>query len=160
MSQNTSSNGLTKSNNKLDNYNPVSILHTDINNLFDDFFNFRMPKLRIETNYPLAPPVEITESAKSFKIRAELAGIDKKDVDITIKDSSIVIKCSREDSLKKEEESYLVREMYYGSYERHIKIPETADLNTAKASFKDGILSINIDKKPESISAERRLEIK
>lgn len=160
MSQNRYFSELATRNNRASN-NPVSTLHTDINNLFDDFFNFKMPKLRSENNnYPLPPPVDIIESEKSFKISLELSGIDKKDVDITIKDSAISVKCKREESIKKEEENYIVKEMYYGQLERHVKIPETADVNTAKASFKDGILSIHFDKKPESISKEIKLEIK
>lgn len=160
MNKDTYRSGLTtRKSNISDSYNPISLLHTDINNLFDDFFNFKMPKLRSESNYQLLLPVEIIESKKSFKINAELVGIDKKDVDIIVSDSDISIKCKREETIKKEEETYLVRETHYGSFERRIKVPENADTKSAKASFKDGILSISIDKKPDSINKERKLEI-
>tara|TARA_B110000503_G_scaffold13099_1_gene17813 strand:- start:302 stop:757 length:456 start_codon:yes stop_codon:yes gene_type:complete len=142
--------------NNLTRYSPVFNLHTDINNLFDDFLNFSIPKIDHTSTNSFAPPVEVVEDSKSYKINFELPGIKKEDVDILINDDRITVKCKKEDK----QESYLIKEIYYGSYERSIKIPHTADASSADANFKDGILSININKKTESVSVERKLQIK
>lgn len=155
-----SSNNFLKRNDLTTKHNPVFNLYTDINNLFDEFLDFGTRKTNRNINSRFVPALEILENPKSFKINLELPGIEKEHIDISMRDGRIIIKCKKEDKMEEKKESYLLKETYHGIYERSINVPNTADLSTADAKFDNGILSITIDKKTESVLKEKKLEIK
>jgi HSP20 family protein len=144
--------------------NPFSSLQNEINRVFEGFFNdFQSPSLLpsawIESQMA-TPVVDIFENEKSFKVEAELPGIQQDDVEVTINDNYLTIKGEKKASKEDKEDNYVRRERYYGSYQRTIALPETADADKAKATFKKGVLWIEIPKKKEAIKPSRKVEIK
>ncbi len=137
--------------------NTFSLLQNEINKLFNNFFEERPS---FWTNNEIAPAVDIIENDKSFIIEVELPGLDQKDISVDINDAYLTIKGEKKISKENESENYIRQERYYGNYQRVIALPETADANKANATFKKGVLLIDILKKAEAIAKSKKLEIK
>lgn len=144
---------------------PFSSLQNEINRVFDDFFSNGFSESSLLpsswTGDQLATPaVDIVENEKSFKVEAELPGMDQDDVEVTINDNYLTVKGEKKESKEDKDDNYVRRERYYGSYQRTISLPETANTDKAKATFKKGVLQVEIPKKAEAVKPSKKLEIK
>lgn len=92
------------------------------------------------------PKVDIIDHDKDLLIRAELPGVDKKDLDISMTDSSVTIKASSRFEEKEEKADYYRSEIAQGAYSRTIGLPADVDIDQAKTSFKDGVLELTVPK--------------
>lgn len=93
-----------------------------------------------------SPPVDIYETDEAVILKAELAGLNKDDVTIEIKDSTLVLRGERKFEKDVKEENYHRIERSYGSFARTFSLPQTLDLAKVGATFKDGLLEITIPK--------------
>lgn len=110
-------------------------------------------------NVILTPRVDIIDDENHFKVEIEMPGVDEKDVNVSLSDNLLTIKAEKTVSKKDEGKMYQMREIGYGRYERSLTLPDTVDINNAKASFKKGMLWVDIPKKAESIKKPRTLTI-
>ncbi len=98
-----------------------------------------------------APAVDLYEEDDAFIARAELPGIDKKDLDISIKDGVLTVKGEKKGRAEEQKEGkYYRRETWAGSFERRIALPERVDAEKVSAEMKDGVLTIRVPKLPEA----------
>ena len=102
--------------------------------------------------------VDMVEKDSAYEITAPAAGVKPEDIEIELNDEYIVIKGHRREQTTDVSQNYVLQECYWGSFMRRIDFPETTDSQNAAATFKDGMLHINI---PKSKSAKTRtLKIK
>jgi HSP20 family protein len=119
----------------------------------DSFFrdNFLDPAERV---FNRLPTVDVKETEKAYVLEAELPGLDEKDVEIRLDGSTLTLQSKKEEKEEKEanagDGSYLIRERRFSSFSRSFKLPENADKEGITASFKNGILSLEINKKNEA----------
>jgi HSP20 family protein len=106
------------------------------------------------------PAVDIIENEKDFRVRAELAGMQPEDVEVNVTDGFLTIRGEKQEEKEEKDENYLRRETSYGSFQRTIALPDTASTEKAEASFKNGVLSIDVPKKAEAIQKPKKLQIK
>jgi len=104
------------------------------------------------------PKVDVINRDKEVVVKAELPGVNKDDVDVTVSDDSLTIKASTKHEEVKEEDEYHRRELSSGSFVRTIQLPATVNASEAVASFKDGMLELTLPKveaaKKQSIKIE------
>ena len=105
-----------------------------------------------------APAVDIYETSDSLVIKAEIPGIDKKDVSIEVKDNTLRLKGTRKQEKDVKEENYHRMECCYGSFQRTFTLPATVDQEKISATFKNGMLEVKLPKKEEK--KPRQVEIK
>ncbi len=133
-------------------------MHDDMDHLFQDFFgNVHMPSWAQEQAFPA---VDIIENDKDFKVKVELAGMQPEDVEISVTDGFLTIKGEKQEETEEKDENYLRRETSYGSFQRTIALPETANCDEADAIFRNGVLSIEVPKKAEAVEKPKKLQIK
>jgi HSP20 family protein len=102
-----------------------------------------------------APVLDVREDADNFVIRAELPGLKREEIDVSLQDDTLVI--SGERKVEKVEEGVEVhrQERYYGKFQRTLTLPEPVAADKVKAEYKDGVLSITLPKteqaKPKKI---------
>lgn len=135
-------------------------LQDDMNSLFDDFFSTNGVRGWPAQAAAAFPAVDIIENDKDFKVKAEIAGYNPDDIDVSVTDGFLTISGEHREEEEEKEENYLRREMSYGSFQRTIALPETANCEKADASFKNGILSIEVPKKAEAVQKPKKLAIK
>ena len=105
-----------------------------------------------------APQIELFERENQLVIRADLPGLKKDDVQIELRDDSVVIQGERQEERKEEREGFYTTERTYGRFYREIPLPEGADTDEATATFRDGVLEITIPR-GEGETRGRQLEI-
>ena len=119
----------------------------DMNNLLEGFF---LPARKGTDSGVLAPRVDIKEQEGSYLIQADLPGLKKEAIDVSLHDGVLSITAVKEDDHKEEKEGELVRrERYYGKYVRHIPVGRNIHEQDIQASFKDGVLSVKVPKLEE-----------
>jgi HSP20 family protein len=105
-----------------------------------------------------APAVDIIENERGIVIRAELPGIDPKDVAVTINNNVLTLKGERHVERDAKKENFHRMERAYGVFARSFALPEHGDAAKVTADFKDGLLTVTL---PRSDAAKpRAIEIK
>lgn len=135
---------------------------SDIDQLFDRFRRefFSPDFFRGESEGAFWPKVEVKETEKNLLVNAELPGLNEKDINITLKDNSLIIEGEKKQESKKEEKGYFSSEFSYGSFYRAIPLQADVDADNVTATYKDGILCVTLNKLEESKQKAKRIEIK
>ena len=105
------------------------------------------------------PPVEVEEKEGVFRVRVELPGLKKEEVKVDLAEGVLTIEGERKHEEQRKEKDYYRTERSYGRFARTITLPEGAQLDTAKATFADGMLEITMKVKAPESPALRRLVI-
>lgn len=105
-----------------------------------------------------SPKVDIVENEKSYVVRAEVPGVSREDIDIDLKENTLVIKGEKKSEKKDEKENYVRVESTYGSFQRSFFLDEKIDRNNISAKYKDGVLEVTLPKKEEA--TPRKIEVK
>jgi HSP20 family protein len=128
-------------------------LHREMNRMFDDFLrDVDVPGRRWGTSWP---HIEISETHDEIKVIAELAGLEQRDVDVTLDEGVLTLKGRK--SLEKNGTVY--SERWEGAFERTIPVGQDVDPDKVKASFKNGVLTIRLSKKPEAQRQVKRIAV-
>src|SRR5262245_14381727 len=106
-----------------------------------------------------APQIEAFQRGDQFVVRADLPGMEQKDISVELKDDALVIEGERSNEREEREEGYYSSERSYGHFCRVIPIPEGALPDSAKATFKNGVLEVVMQAPPHEVSRGRRLDI-
>ena len=126
----------------------------------DDFFTrfpiqeYSFPKFE---KSDFLPSVDVKEDTKSFKIHADLPGIKKQDIKIKLDKNILSIEGERNEEKEENDSKFHRFERKYGKFSRSFILPETADSETLKAKYEDGVLDILINKK--EIPKEEQVKI-
>jgi HSP20 family protein len=121
------------------------------NQLFNQTFsNFFGPESRELASRGWAPPVDIYETGNNLVIKAELPGIDPKDVDVRVENGTLTISGERKSEKDVKEGNYHRVERSYGSFVRSFNLPPTVSSENVTAEYKDGILTLNLAKREEA----------
>ena len=96
------------------------------------------------------PKVDVIDRDNEVMVKAELPGVDKKDLDVTVTQNTVTIKGSTSHEEKEEKGDYYRCELSRGSYSRTLSLPADVDEEKTKARFKDGILELTLPKVKKS----------
>jgi HSP20 family protein len=128
---------------------PYSIARELLN--WDPFFTARPASA-------FAPAFEVKETTDSFILKADLPGVDEKDLDIAIHNGVLTVSGSRQSEERKDGESYALYERQFGSFSRSFALPDIADGDRIEAKLENGVLTLTVAKKAEA--KPRKIEIK
>jgi len=104
------------------------------------------------------PPMDVYEKGGKVIVETPIAGVDPEKVAISVEDNVLTIKGKSEKKSEVEEKNYYRKEVRYGSFYRSVTLPADVIGTKAEASYKDGVLKIEIPKAPEK--KEKKLKIK
>lgn len=97
-----------------------------------------------------SPAIDVSETKDALLVKVEVPGMEAKDIDISLTNDVLTIKGKREHEKEETEENYHRIERSYGSFTRSIRLPREVQSDKIKASYKDGVLRINLPKSGES----------
>jgi HSP20 family protein len=143
-------------------FNPLMNMRQEMDRLFDDTFRgFALAPLGLEERIfegaTAWPSIEITETAKQMKVMAELPGLDEKDVEVKLADGMLCICGEKKEGTEDQERRF--SERFYGRFERRIAL-EGVDENKISATFKNGVLTVTLEKMPTAASKVKQIPIK
>lgn len=107
-----------------------------------------------------SPPVDVYETEDRIVLKADLPGVDQRDIDLRIEDNVLVIRGERKFPKEENQEDFLRIERYYGSFQRVFRLPSTVDQGGVKASHQDGVLEVTIPKNEGVRSKSIKVEVK
>lgn len=96
--------------------------------------------------------LDVYETADEYVVKAAVPGVDPKDVEIEVEDDVLTIRGETHASDEVKEDTYLRRELRWGSFQRSLRLPPTVDAEHAQATFEHGLLKLSLPKKPEAKS--------
>lgn len=104
---------------------------------------------------------DVTDTGDAFKLEAELPGFKKEDIKLDVENDCLTISAERkmDDEQKDKKGNFIKRERFYGSYRRSFDV-SGINVDGIEAEYTDGVLTLNMPKKVETVPAARRLEIK
>jgi HSP20 family protein len=136
--------------NKWEPFRDMLNLRTDMDRLFKTFFG-GVPE---EREGFWAPVIDIEEDNENIMVKAELPGIKKDDIKVTVRDNMLSVSGERKQEKETKEKTFHRIERSYGKFSRTITLPTAVDADRIKATYKDGILNITLPK-PESIKPKQ-----
>jgi len=132
-----------------DPFRDLVTLREKMNRLFEDAFLARgEEKDMIASTW--TPSVDIYEKENELVLTAELPGIDEKDIEIKIEDNTLTLRGERKFEKETKEENYHRIERSYGTFFRSFTIPQYIDQDRIEAEYENGVLKVNMPKKPEA----------
>jgi HSP20 family protein len=152
-------------------WQPFESLRQEIDHLFDDFGRgfwrpFGRSLFAAEPLFPreptlaTMPAVDVVESEKSYELTAELPGMDEKNIEVKVVNGGLTIKGEKQEEKEEKKKDYYLHERNFGSFERSFGIPEGVDADKIEASFKKGVLTVTLPKKPEAQKPVKKIEVK
>ena len=142
-------------------WNPRSTMFRNpMSRLFDEAFNDFLapvgsPDESLGSDW--MPPVDILEDGAKLVFTAEMPGLNRDDVEITLEEQVLTLRGERKFERDEEKDNYHRIERAYGSFARSFRLPSNVDTKLAKASFDNGVLTIELPKSEEA--QPKKLEI-
>jgi HSP20 family protein len=97
-----------------------------------------------------APAIDVYDSKDNILVKAELPGLKKDEIDVSIQDNQLVIKGEKKKDTEVKEEDYYKTERFYGSFYRSIQLPSAVKEEKVEAKYENGVLKLTLPKKEES----------
>jgi HSP20 family protein len=121
----------------------------EFDRLFKEAFSPMSGETEVSTR-SWAPPVDIYETEDAIVLKAELPGIDPKDVEVRVEDNTLYLKGERNFEKEVKEQNYHRIERSYGSFARSFSLPNSISAEKVKAEYKDGLLTLTMPKREEA----------
>jgi HSP20 family protein len=128
-------------------------MRSDFDRLFESFFS-QVPEVPVVKEEFWAPVIDVVEHDGKIEVKAELPGMKKDDIKVTVKDNMLSVSGERKQEKETKEKTFHRIERSYGKFSRTITLPTAVDADRIKATYKDGILNITLPK-PESIKPKQ-----
>ena len=133
---------------------PLTSFQREMNRLVDSFFGGEFPW----GDGQWRPRMDVAETESDIVVKAEVPGLDKDDISLSLQGDILTIRGEKKDERKEEKGSYRLLERRYGSFQRTVTLPTGVDPEKIEAKFRNGVLTIKMSKTEETRA--RKIEIK
>jgi HSP20 family protein len=107
-----------------------------------------------------APRVDVSETDEEVLVKAELPGLESKDLDISLDRDHLIMKGEKKEEREKAEKGFFMAERSFGAFYRTIQLPAEVDPKKVEASFKNGVLELKMGKLEEAKKRITHIEVK
>jgi HSP20 family protein len=121
----------------------LATLQREMHRLLESFFDGSPWRLGEPMS---APAVEVADTTDTVVVKAQVPGVSKEQLQITVSEGALTIKGETKEEEKKDEKNYTRREFHYGAFSRTVALPAGVEAEKATAQLKDGVLEITIPK--------------
>lgn len=129
---------------------PLRSLQDEVNRLFESVFPSPMGEDEEPTSTVWSPRMDLMETDDHYRMRVDLPGISKDDVSVTVEDNRLTVRGERRDESRTEKENVVRMERTFGTFYRSLRLPKSVNESKIKATFTDGVLSVEIPKTEKS----------
>jgi HSP20 family protein len=133
-------------------------MEQDMDDLFGRFFR-GWPSLPVAGEARAwAPSVDMIDRKEELLVRADLPGLEQKDVEVSVEDGMLTIRGERKEEKETKEEDYYCCERWAGTFARSVALPAGIETDKVKASFRNGVLEVHLPKTKEAKA--KKIDIK
>ena len=136
----------------------LSTMRREMDSLWNRFFP-EAPFFERYTTHEWLPTIDLTETKDKLLIKAELPGLDVKDVDLSITGDILTIKGEKKKEAETKDEHFFCVERYEGTFQRQIRLPAYVKTDKVDAVFDKGILTITLPKTEEAKKKEIKIKV-
>jgi len=133
-------------------------MRREMDRLWDSFFEGK-PSRKVEEVWEWLPSLDVSETKNDVVVKAELPGMDPKEIDISLADGILSIKGEKKQEKEEKEENYHLIERSYGSFVRSVRLPREVQSEKISASYKNGILKVTLPKSEEARKKEIKIKV-
>jgi len=133
-------------------------MRRDMDRLWDSFLEGGSRR-RSEERGEWLPSLDVSETKNELVVKAEVPGMDAKDIDISLSDGVLTIKGEKKQEKEEKEADYHLIERSYGAFARSVQLPKEVQGGKISASYKDGILKITLPKSEEGKKKEIKIKV-
>ncbi len=133
-------------------------MRNEMDRLWESFMEGK-PGRRTEEISRWVPSLDLSETKDSYIVKAEIPGMEPKDIDISLQADLLTIRGEKKQEKEEKEENYHFIERSYGSFSRSIRLPQEIKGNKIKASYKEGILKVILPKSEEAKKKEVKVKV-
>jgi HSP20 family protein len=105
------------------------------------------------------PSLDVSETKNDFVVKAELPGMDLKDIDVSLNDGMLTIRGEKKQEKEEKEENYHLIGRSYGTFSRSVSLPRDVNHDKVNASYKDGVLRVVLPKSEETKKKEIKIKV-
>jgi HSP20 family protein len=137
-------------------------LHRAIDRLFENAWGGGFPSLFTEAPRirDVVPRADVIEDTKAFHVSIELPGMTDKDVAVSLTDRLLTIRGEKKEEKEQKDKDVYRSERRYGSFRRAFELPSDVDASKIEASFKNGVLTIDLPKTKEAQDKVKQIQVK
>ena len=139
-------------------FRDVLNIQDEMNRLFNTFFA-RTPERRDAGTFSWSPLVDILETDGEIKVVAEVPGMKREDIKISVQDNVLTLKGEKKLEKEEKEKNFHRVERAHGAFERSFSLPASVQTDKVKASYKDGVLTIALPKSEETKPKEIAISV-
>ncbi len=133
-------------------------MRKEMDRLWDSFFEGGLRR-RAEGGGEWLPFLDVSETKNELVVKAEVPGMDPKDIDISLSDGMLTIKGEKKQEKEEKEADYHLVERSYGAFTRSVQLPKEVQSEKINASYKNGILKITLPKSEEAKKKEIKIKV-
>lgn len=137
---------------------PLIRNQTNLYKLMDDLINTQWQSAS-STNERFVPLIDVREEADAYFIEAEVPGLKREDIDLTIQNDTLFLKGEKKTSSAENKQDYLHIERTHGSFSRAISLANDVDIDRINAQINDGVLVVEIGKQDKQLARRRNIDI-
>ena len=116
----------------------------------EDAFGRIFPAWSEERGNTWMPAVDMVDEKDEIVVKADLPGLDQKDIEVTVHDGTLTIRGERKEEKEEKKEDYYYAERSYGAFMRSLALPQGVDADKVKATFTKGVLEVHLPKAKEA----------
>lgn len=132
----------------------LDLLRRQMDQLFEGLTDRDFPMLSMNGETKWMPAVEVKETDTAVIVKAQIPGIDAKDLDVQVSPDHVMLRGEHQEETKTEEKGYYRSEFHYGQFARTVALPTTVQHEHVQSSFKDGVLTLTL---PKAEDAQRKV---
>jgi HSP20 family protein len=106
-----------------------------------------------------APRIDVSETDDTYEVKADLPGVEEKDIDLTLSRGTLTIKGERKSEKEEKDKNFVRVERDYGAFERIVALGDDIDEDKISASHDKGVLTVTMAKKPEAKAETKTIEV-
>ena len=135
------------------NWTPVGLLQREMSRLFDDAA--RNGDGQAARSGLIAPRLDVRETDKEVRVSVELPGVAEEDIEVDVDDDLLTVRAEKKEERQIERADQHVTERLFGVFQRSIRLPQSVDAKTVKATLDNGVLQIAVPKSEREPSKRR-----
>jgi HSP20 family protein len=133
-------------------------MRREMDRLWESFFEGGLRR-RTEEGGEWLPFLDVAETKNELVVKAEVPGMEPKDIDISLSDGVLTIKGEKKQEKEEKEADYHLVERSYGAFTRSVRLPKEVQGEKISASYKDGILKVTLPKSEEAKKKEIKIKV-
>lgn len=130
-------------------------LHEEMNRVFER--SLTLPTAKQVAFF--VPDIDVKDEKDAIAVRADIPGIKKENLDISVRQDLLTLKGERKEETEKKSKDYYHAERFYGAFSRTVELPTKVKAEGVKASYKDGVLEIRLPKDEKAQAKETKIKI-